>query len=144
MVEIPTQSDPLCLQLKKVDSQQELTMFIYHTQKMDQYYNEVISIYRETGYGRKRIAKMVPVGEKTIDRWIANFVAENGTVTPQTVMQSNQEPNNEELQALKKKVAELEKQLKYQEMRADAYDTMIDIAEKKFNIPIRKKAGAKQ
>jgi cell division septum initiation protein DivIVA len=59
-------------------------------------------------------------------------------------MQTNQEPNNEELQALKKKVAELEKQLKYQEMRADAYDTMIDIAEKKFNIPIRKKAGAKQ
>lgn len=33
-------------------------MFIYHTQKMDQYYNEVISIYRETGYGRKRIAKI--------------------------------------------------------------------------------------
>ena len=119
-------------------------MFIYHTQKMDQYYNEVISIYRETGYGRKRIAKMVPVGEKTIARWIANFVAENGTVTPQTVMQSNQETNKEELDALKKKVAELEGQLKYQEMRADAYDTMIDIAEKKFNIPIRKKAGAKQ
>ena len=119
-------------------------MFVYHTKSRDQYYDKVISIYQETGYGRKRIAKMLPVGEKTIARWIANFVAENGTVTPQTVMQTNQEPNNEELQALKKKVAELEKQLKYQEMRADAYDTMIDIAEKKFNIPIRKKAGAKQ
>ena len=119
-------------------------MFVYHTKRRDQYYDKVISIYQETGYGRKRIAKMLPVGEKTIARWIANFVAENGTVTPQTVMQTNQEPNNEELQALKKKVAELEKQLKYQEMRADAYDTMIDIAEKKFNIPIRKKAGARQ
>ena len=87
---------------------------------------------------------MVPVGEKTIARWIANFVAENGTVTPQTVMPSNQENHNEELEALQKEVADLKKQLKYQEMRADAYDTMIDIAEKKFNIPIRKKAGAKQ
>ncbi|MBQ0085136.1 MAG: hypothetical protein KBS65_02720 [Prevotella sp.] len=59
-------------------------------------------------------------------------------------MRSNQENHNEDLEALQKKVADLEKQLKYQEMRADAYETMIDIAEKKFNIPIRKKAGAKQ
>ena len=119
-------------------------MFVYHTKRRDQYYDKVISIYQETGYGRKRIAKMVPVGEKTIARWIANFVAENGTVTPQTVMPSNQENHNEELEAIQKEVADLKKQLKYQEMRADAYDTMIDIAEKKFNIPIRKKAGAKQ
>ena len=119
-------------------------MFVYHTKRRDQYYDKVISIYQETGYGRRRIAKMVPVGEKTIARWIANFVAENGTVTPQTVMPSNQENHNEELEALQKEVADLKKQLKYQEMRADAYDTMIDIAEKKFNIPIRKKAGAKQ
>ena len=119
-------------------------MFVYHTKRRDQYYDKVISIYQETGYGRKRIAKMVPVGEKTIARWIANFVTENGTVTPQTVMPSNQENHNEELEALQKEVADLKKQLKYQEMRADAYDTMIDIAEKKLNIPIRKKAGAKQ
>lgn len=45
---------------------------------------------------------------------------------------------------LQKKVADLEAQLDYQTMRADAYDTMIDIAEKKFNILIRKKSGAKQ
>ena len=120
-------------------------MFIYQTKKRELYYERVIALYQQTGYGKKRLGKLFPeIGEKTISRWIANFVAENGTVTPQTVMQTNQEPNNEELQALKKKVAELEKQLKYQEMRADAYDTMIDIAEKKFNIPIRKKAGAKQ
>ena len=121
-------------------------MFTYQTEKKLKYYNQVIEIYKQTGYSAYRIAKLnlVPLDKHTIAAWIANFVAENGTLTPHTVMQSNQEPNNEELQALKKKVAELEKQLKYQEMRADAYDTMIDIAEKKFNIPIRKKAGAKQ
>jgi len=46
--------------------------------------------------------------------------------------------------ALQEKVASLERQLKKEKLRADAYDTMIDIAEKKFSIPIRKKAGAKQ
>jgi dsDNA-binding SOS-regulon protein len=33
----------------------------------------------------------------------------------------------------------LERQLKKEKLRADAYDTMIDVAEKKFSIPIRKK-----
>ena len=121
-------------------------MFIYQTEKKLKYYDQLIDIYKQTGYSAYRIAKLnlVPLGRHTIENWIANFVAENGTLTPQTVMQSNQENRNEELEALQKKVADLEKQLKYQEMRADAYDTMIDIAEKKFNIPIRKKAGAKQ
>ena len=121
-------------------------MFIYQTEKKLKYYDQVIEIYKQTGYSPYRIAKLnlVPVGRHAIKQWIANFVAENGTVTPQPVMQSNQENRNEELEALQKEVADLKKQLKYQEMRADAYDTMIDIAEKKFNIPIRKKAGAKQ
>ena len=121
-------------------------MFIYQTEKKLKYYDQAIEIYKQTGYSAYRIAKLnlVPVGRHAIAAWIANFVAGNGTVTPQTVMQSKQENRNEELEALQKKVADLEKQLKYQEMRADAYDTMIDIAEKKFNIPIRKKAGAKQ
>ena len=121
-------------------------MFIYQTEKKLKYYDQVIEIYKQTGYSPYRIAKLnlVPVGSNAIAAWIANFVAGNGTVTPQTVMQSKQENRNEELEALQKEVADLKKQLKYQEMRADAYDTMIDIAEKKFNIPIRKKAGAKQ
>ena len=121
-------------------------MFIYQTEKKLKYYDQVIEIYKQTGYSSYRIAKLnfILLDKHTIARWIANFVAENGTITPQTIMRSNQENHNEDLEALQKKVADLEKQLKYQEMRADAYETMIDIAEKKFNIPIRKKAGAKQ
>jgi hypothetical protein len=44
---------------------------------------------------------------------------------------------------LKKRVSELENQLKDAEMKAIAFSTMIDIAEKEFNIPIRKKASTK-
>ena len=44
---------------------------------------------------------------------------------------------------LKKRLAELENQLKDAEMKAIAFSTMIDIAEKEFNIPIRKKANTK-
>lgn len=44
---------------------------------------------------------------------------------------------------LKKRIEELEKQLKDAEMKAIAFSTMVDIAEKEFKIPIRKKSNTK-
>jgi hypothetical protein len=44
---------------------------------------------------------------------------------------------------LKKRVEELEKQLQLAEMKAIAFSTMVDIAEKEFNISIRKKYNTK-
>ena len=41
------------------------------------------------------------------------------------------------------KTQQLEKQLKDAEMKAIAYSTMVDIAEKEFNIPIKKKLNTK-
>lgn len=42
------------------------------------------------------------------------------------------------------RIVELEEKLRKAELARDAYDEMINVAEAKFNIPIRKKAGAKQ
>jgi len=44
---------------------------------------------------------------------------------------------------LKKRIIELEKKLKDDDMKAIAYSTMVDIAEKEFNIPIKKKYNTK-
>jgi len=44
---------------------------------------------------------------------------------------------------LKKRIFELERQLKDAELKAIAYSTMVDIAEKEFKIPIRKKLNTK-
>jgi len=44
---------------------------------------------------------------------------------------------------LKTRITELEKKLKDAEMEAIAYSTMVDVAEKEFNIPIRKKYNTK-
>ena len=49
----------------------------------------------------------------------------------------------EELQ-LQKRVEELERQLKEAQMKAIALATMVDLAEKEFNIPIRKKYNTKR
>jgi len=44
-----------------------------------------------------------------------------------------------EILKLKKRIEELEKQVQTAEMKAIAFSTMVDVAEKEFNIPIRKK-----
>lgn len=53
---------------------------------------------------------------------------------------NQQEPSPDQWQ---KKIAELEKALEMEKIRAHAYSTMIDIAEEEFNIPIRKKLDTK-
>ena len=49
-----------------------------------------------------------------------------------------------EVQQMKKRIVELEKQLKDAELKAIAFSTMVDIAEQEFKIPIRKKFNTKQ
>ncbi|HLT42417.1 MAG TPA: hypothetical protein VKZ95_06900 [Sphingobacteriaceae bacterium] len=58
------------------------------------------------------------------------------------VLADQSEESFENLQ-LKKRIFELEKQLKDAELKAIAYSTMVDIAEKEFKIPIRKKLNIK-
>jgi hypothetical protein len=53
--------------------------------------------------------------------------------------------NNEQTaEALQQKIAALEKQLQWEKLRADALDTMINVAEKQLDITIRKKPGTQQ
>ena len=56
---------------------------------------------------------------------------------------SNKGEDDFEILQLKQRVALLEKQLKEAELKAIAFSTMVDIAEKEFNIPIRKKFNTK-
>ena len=44
---------------------------------------------------------------------------------------------------LEKRIFELERQLKEAELKAIAYSTMVDLAEKEFKVPIRKKFNTK-
>jgi hypothetical protein len=50
----------------------------------------------------------------------------------------------QQLEALQKKVKQLERQLEDAQMKAIALDTLIDVAEEDLKIAIRKKAGTKQ
>jgi transposase-like protein len=95
---------------------------------------------------------------RTIRRWIRTFAdgkvpTKRGKGTPDvrpnpsSMPKKNQEPvesEAEELARLREENKRLAEALKMAEWMNHAKDVMIDEAEKMFNIPIRKKAGAKQ
>lgn len=120
------------------------------------YYDEVMRLYFEEGLGSLRITHLVPVSRSTILRWIRNFVCENPEYryqmqkasTPKLVDsaadEQQKEASLEEIKALKEELGRLKVQLQKAELRADLYDEMINVAEKQFNIPIRKKVGVKR
>ena len=49
-----------------------------------------------------------------------------------------------DVKALQAEISRLKKELAHESLRADAFNELINVAEKQFNISIRKKAGAKQ
>lgn len=54
------------------------------------------------------------------------------------------EAGREDYDKLRAEAERLRKELRVQKMRAEALDTMIDVAEEMFDIPIRRKAGGKK
>jgi hypothetical protein len=72
-----------------------------------------------------------------------NFTANNDAVMAKKTTPPEKTIEDFETLQLKKRIAELEAQLKDAEMKAIAFSTMVDIAEREFNIPIRKKYNTK-
>ena len=121
-------------------------MYIYRTEKCLRYYEKVIETHRRTGYSAYRIAKMklFPVRQCTMRRWIFNFVSGERRDSPDRVMEMKKRKTSEEwreeTEALQKRVKDLEARLLQAEIKAEFYDEMINVAEAKFKIPIRKKS----
>ena len=80
--------------------------------------------------------------------WMDKYVNEKELVSLQDetnpsdpMAKKSPEDRVKELEAENKK---LQKALELEKLRSKAYDTMINVAEETFNIPIRKKSGTKQ
>lgn len=85
-----------------------------------------------------------------LKKWLRKFKMEdkyvkNTIFTDMPKKKSKKEANSEDFEnlLLKKRVEVLEKKLREAEMKAIAYSSMVDIAEKEFKIPIRKKYNTK-
>jgi len=125
-----------------------------NNQKMD-IKQQVITEYLTQGTGYRKLAEKYGVSRTTINKWV--MIHQGIHNLPPTAKQQkyylssmsnnkekiplDQQQNNELLQ---QKIALLEKQLAWEKLRAEALDTMINIAEKQLDITIRKKPGSQQ
>ena len=83
--------------------------------------------------------------------WLYKYLNERVCVSlqPETDNESDMSKKSkqqleEELKEMKAEIKRLQEALEMEKLRSKAFDTMIDVAEANFNIPIRKKAGTKQ
>ena len=90
---------------------------------------------------------------ETLRQWCIKFAASNKStqelpmdkkvqVDEQTSKQEQSLP--EDVQALQAELKRLRAELLNAQIKSEAYDELINVAEAKFGIQIRKKAGAKQ
>ena len=130
-------------------------MRFYYSSKREQYYDKAMRLYFEEGMRVTQICRILPVSRRAVYDWIAIFAEENpqvasmkGVKQVKKVSKPSPESQAEELpktvMELQAELKRLRAQLKKAEIKAEAYDELINVAEAKFNIPIRKKAGAKQ
>lgn len=94
------------------------------------------------------IGKVLCVPSVEVSSCCVNFASKfSNEESLMEVLKSLEEQENcqeESPKAMEDEIKELRRRLKEAELRADAYDEMINVAESMFNIPIRKKAGAKR
>ena len=105
--------------------------------------DEIVREFFLEGASKSTLARKYKSSFGAISRIVSKFEAENEKST--LLMKSKpSDDQTEELKALRKEVLSLKKQLRDEQMRADFYETMVDVAEGTFNIEIRKKAGTGQ
>jgi len=117
----------------------------YETQRK-MYLDKAIELYA-TGMAVRKISRIISVPESTIRHWIINFASENihsDAMKQNTSSQKKPESSQQTVKALEAEINRLKGQLTKAEIKVEAYNELINVAEGKFKIQIRKKAGAKQ
>lgn len=103
-------------------------------------------LVRELDAGRITVSEAIrrfnfnPVNSKTlIGHWRKKYASDIAVTLPAMT-----EKERQKLEALQKKMKQMEKQLEDAQMKNIALETMIDVAEEQLKIDIRKKSGPKQ
>ena len=129
-------------------------MFKYRKEKRDEYIGLVTEMYFNGGSTIAAISRKISTPSSTVRRWIRIFAEENCIeMAPRKhrkrtdikhVEPEAQTGSEDREKALLAEIKRLEMELKREKLRADLNDEIINVAEQKFNIQIRKKAGARR
>lgn len=129
-------------------------MFKYRSQKREEYLETVMDLYFNRRMSMLAISKKLPLNYCTISKWISIFAEETGIemtqkkykkhIEAKEVKETGKASVNGGEKDLLAEIRRLEGELRREKLRADLNEEIINVAEQKFNIQIRKKAGAKR
>ena len=115
----------------------------------EEYKMSILRDYYSSGMIKNAYAKKHNLPYATFLGWLRSYESENSSLSLQSdqseedMANRSKEAIKEENVQLKKRIRELEKALEFSQLETMARDMMIDKAEEYFDIPIRKKSGAK-
>ena len=107
----------------------------------------IVKEYLTTDVSRKELSTQYGFGKgATLDKWIRIFGGGiSKKVEPQLLRAMSEERKlSKKAGDQEARIKQLEQALAQEQLKTKALNTMIDIAEEQFNIPIRKKAGSKR
>jgi len=123
------------------------------SQYSESFKRSVIDEYLRTGCTKKFLLKKYDIKMKAgIQIWMRQLGYQDthqkpgylgATIIPPLTTKKNHSDHPASNQELEKRIKELERLLEDEQLRAEAYERIIDIAEKEFHIPIRKKPNTK-
>ena len=108
----------------------------------------IVREHLESGVSAEKIIKKYHISSRSVlFSWMDKFLNEKDLLPlqPESISEDDMVKTNEErLNEKDAEIKRLRKALALKELRSHAYSTMIDLAEKTFNIPVRKTSGTKQ
>ena len=128
----------------------------------DQYWsNELVTVYKPDEEDRVNavldILKGVTTAEEirkkfnivtinSVYTWIGKYVTQEKALSleEQSDEDMAKKSKDDQIRDLQAQLSQARKEAELEKLRAKAYDTMINVAEETFNIPIRKKSGTKR
>jgi 3-hydroxyisobutyrate dehydrogenase-like beta-hydroxyacid dehydrogenase len=129
----------------KKDNQEKLKKTKTKTPRFALAVRQKIVGYYQTGYfTANMLCKKYGISVDLLLKWLRESETIKGKelekYSPQ-VEKKHYKDKDEEIEALKKALKEKDKELKYAELKHKAMDILIDIAEEKLGITIKKKSG---
>lgn len=118
---------------------------VYKAEEYDKV-NTVLDILKGTITAEDVRKKFGITSINSVYTWIGKYVSQEKSLSleEQTEEDMARKSKDDQIRELKAQLKQARKEAELEKLRAHAYDTMINLAEATFNIPIRKKSGTKQ
>ena len=134
--------------VKYVDPVTGLTEYRYVEKVTYRYEDEekvpiVIEFLTGETSAEKMVEKYHICSVQTLYAWVGRYVSQENLQNRNYEDMANRS-KDDQIRELKAPLKKAQKEAELEKLRAKAYDKMIDLAEERFNIPIRKKSGTKQ